>query len=38
MSHHVFEAVSDEHGKKITDKGFSVTMGKKKEEPKDESK
>lgn len=38
MAHHVFEAVSDEHGKKITDKGFSVIMGKKKEEPKDESK
>tara|TARA_X000001382_G_C3175365_1_gene180882 strand:+ start:2645 stop:2761 length:117 start_codon:yes stop_codon:yes gene_type:complete len=38
MAHHTFEAVSDEHGKKITDNGFSVTMDKKKEEPKGEGK
>jgi hypothetical protein len=34
MAHHSFEAVSDEHGKKITDNGFSMTMGKK-EKPKE---
>jgi len=34
MAHHDFSAVSDEHGKKIADNGFSVTMQKK--EPKKE--
>jgi hypothetical protein len=29
MAHHSFSAVSDEHGKKIADNGFSVTPQKK---------
>lgn len=37
MAHHEFNAVDDEIGKKIKEKGFSVVM-KKKEEPSKEEK
>ena len=35
MAQHTCEAVSEEKEKKITENGFSVTMEKKKEEPKE---
>lgn len=35
MAHHTFSAVSDEHGKKIEDNGFSVELNKKEASKKE---
>ena len=38
MAHHNFSAVSDEHGKKISKKGFSVEMKQEEEKTECEAK